>query len=55
MLNPCGPWKALVGLTMKEDALPLSGLLYEAHLPNGVERPNNKKKESSNADSGNSK
>jgi hypothetical protein len=41
VLTPCGPLKALIGLMSKDGAPALPGLLYEAQLPNGVERPSN--------------
>lgn len=39
VLTPCGPLKALVRLMQKDDAPEMPGLLYEARLPEGVERP----------------
>jgi len=39
VLTPCGPLKALVKLMQKDDAPAMPGLLYEARLPDGVERP----------------
>ena len=48
VLTPCGPLKALIGLMSKEGAPALPGLLYEAQLPNGVERPNKKKNQRQN-------
>ena len=41
VLTPCGPLKALVNLMSKEDAPAMPGLLYEASLPSGIERPGN--------------
>ncbi len=39
VLTPCGPLKALIKLMSKDNAPALPGLLYEAQLPVGVERP----------------
>jgi len=39
VLTPCGPLKFLVNLMSKDDAPDMPGLLYEAQLPAGVERP----------------
>lgn len=39
VLTPCGPLKALVRLMQKDDAPEMPGLLYEARLPEGVDRP----------------
>lgn len=39
VLTPCGPLKFLVNLLSKDDAPDMPGLLYEANLPVGVERP----------------
>jgi len=39
VLTPCGPLKALVNLMQKDGAPEMPGLLYEARLPRGVERP----------------
>lgn len=39
VLTPCGPLKALVNLMQSNDAPALPGFLYEARLPEGVERP----------------
>lgn len=39
VLTPCGPLKALVNLMQKDGAPEMPGLLYEARLPQGVERP----------------
>mmetsp|Transcript_33324 Transcript_33324/g.49019 ORF Transcript_33324/g.49019 Transcript_33324/m.49019 type:complete len:570 (-) Transcript_33324:270-1979(-) len=41
VLTPCGPLKALVELMQKEDSPDMPGLLYEAELPAGVNRPGN--------------
>lgn len=40
VLSPCGPLKALTQLMSRPGARPLPGLLYEASLPEGVQRPN---------------
>lgn len=40
VLTPCGPLKALANLMSRSGAPELPGLLYEASLPNGVQRPN---------------
>jgi len=39
VLTPCGPLKALVNLMSKDDAPDMPGLLYEAPLPEGIDRP----------------
>lgn len=39
VLTPCGPLKALVNLMQAKDAPEMPGLLYEAHLPAGTQRP----------------
>jgi presenilin 1 len=39
VLTPCGPLRALVRLMQRDGSQPLPGLLYEAQLPQGVERP----------------
>ncbi len=39
VLSPCGPLKALTQLMSRPGAQPLPGLLYEANLPTGVQRP----------------
>jgi hypothetical protein len=39
VLSPCGPLKALTQLMSRPGARPLPGLLYEASLPEGVQRP----------------
>lgn len=39
VLTPCGPLRALVRLMQRDGSQPLPGLLYEAPLPQGVERP----------------
>ena len=39
VLTPCGPLKFLVKLMSQDDAPDMPGLLYEANLPAGVERP----------------
>jgi len=49
VLTSCGPLKLLVDLMSKEDAPDLSGLLYEATLPVGVQRPGREPSEN-NAD-----
>lgn len=43
VLTPCGPLKALVNLMQDEDAPDMPGLLYEAHLPAGTQKPGRKK------------
>ena len=40
VLTPCGPLKALVNLMSEQDAPDMPGLLYEAQLPVGTQRPN---------------
>jgi presenilin 1 len=45
VLTPCGPLRKLAELMSRPDAPAIPGLLYEAALPNGIERPNQKKKE----------
>lgn len=45
VLTPCGPLRKLAELMSKPDAPAIPGLLYEAALPNGIDRPNKKKKE----------
>jgi len=49
VLTPCGPLKFLVDLMSKEDAPDMPGLLYEASLPAGVERPGNQMCRSANS------
>ena len=39
VLTPCGPLKALVNLMSEKDAPDMPGLLYEAQLPVGTQRP----------------
>ena len=39
VLTPCGPLKALVNLMQAKDAPEMPGLLYEAHLPAGTQKP----------------
>lgn len=39
VLTPCGPLKFLVNLMQKEGSPEMPGLLYEARLPQGVDRP----------------
>jgi presenilin 1 len=39
VLTPCGPLKALVNLMSEDDAPEMPGLLYEAHLGEGIRRP----------------
>ena len=39
VLTPCGPLKALVNLMSEKDAPDMPGLLYEAQLPAGTQRP----------------
>ena len=54
VLTPCGPLKQLAELMSKPGAQPIPGLLYEAALPSGVEKPNknnnNKKKKENQED-----
>lgn len=50
-MTPCGPLKALIGLMSKDGAPSLPGLLYEAKLPTGVERPSATTGSSSNNNS----
>ena len=55
VLTPCGPLKFLVKLMSQDDAPDMPGLLYEANLPAGVERPgrqniNNNENGNSNAE-----
>lgn len=54
VLSPCGPLKALVNLMQDKDAPEMPGLLYEAQLPAGTNRPggrqrNNIPRESENS------
>lgn len=51
VLTPCGPLRKLAELMSKPDAPAIPGLLYEAALPNGVERPHKKKKENTRPNS----
>ncbi|KAG7342280.1 presenilin [Nitzschia inconspicua] len=44
VLSPCGPLKALAKLISKPGAPQLPGLLYEASLPSGVQKPNRKQR-----------
>ncbi len=53
VLTPCGPLKALVNLMSKEDAPDMPGLLYEAHLPAGTQKPGANGNSSSGDGSGN--
>mmetsp|Transcript_13115 Transcript_13115/g.19113 ORF Transcript_13115/g.19113 Transcript_13115/m.19113 type:complete len:463 (+) Transcript_13115:2-1390(+) len=55
VLTPCGPLKALVKLMQRDDAPAMPGLLYEARLPGGVQRParSNASRENSNGNQGN--
>ncbi len=53
VLTPCGPLKALIRLMSKDGAPTLPGLLYEAQLPNGVERPNMNNGNSDNSNNSN--
>ncbi len=39
VLSPCGPLKALVNLMSEKDSPEMPGLLYEARLPAGTNRP----------------
>jgi len=39
VLTPCGPLKALVNLMQEDDSPEMPGLLYEAELPKGTQRP----------------
>ena len=47
VLTPCGPLKALVNLMQDEDAPDMPGLLYEAQLPSGTQKPGRPKNENS--------
>ena len=49
VLTPCGPLKALINLMSKDNAPMLPGLLYEAQLPDGVERRSRNSNTNSNA------
>jgi presenilin 1 len=40
VLSPCGPLRKLAELMNQPDAPTIPGLLYEANLPEGTERPN---------------
>jgi hypothetical protein len=42
VLSPCGPLKALAKMISKPGAPALPGLLYEASLPEGVQKPKSK-------------
>ncbi|KAL3939812.1 MAG: hypothetical protein SGBAC_005539 [Bacillariaceae sp.] len=44
VLTPCGPLRKLAELMSEADAPAIPGLLYEAALPNSVQRPNSKAK-----------
>ena len=43
VLTPCGPLKKLAELMSKPGSQPIPGILYEAALPTGVQRPKSKK------------
>lgn len=47
VLTPCGPLRKLAELMSEADAPAIPGLLYEAALPSGVERPNGNAKATS--------
>jgi len=51
VLTPCGPLKALIKLMQKDNAPSMPGLLYEAQLPSGVERPSLQNSNNSNSHS----
>lgn len=55
VLTPCGPLKALVNLMQRDDAPEMPGLLYEARLPDGVDRPGrgSRRGATNNSNSGN--
>lgn len=53
VLTPWGPLKFLVNLMSKDDAPDMPGLLYEASLPAGVERPGNQMTRSTNGNNNN--
>lgn len=50
VLTPCGPLKALVNLMQEDDSPDMPGLLYEAQLPGGVQRPGGNVVSESDAD-----
>lgn len=50
VLSPCGPLKALTQLMSRPGARPLPGLLYEASLPTGVQRPSRNSDEANNTE-----
>jgi len=54
VLTPCGPLKALVNLMQRDDAPEMPGLLYEARLPDGVDRPGRGSRRGDNSNSNNS-
>jgi presenilin 1 len=45
VLSPCGPLKALAKLISRPGAAALPGLLYEASLPEGIQKPKSKTKD----------
>ena len=51
VLSPCGPLKALVNLMQQKDAPDMPGLLYEAHLPKGTNKPGNNRSSGSGSNS----
>eukprot|EP00558_Chaetoceros_sp_UNC1202_P008283 CAMPEP_0197234578 /NCGR_PEP_ID=MMETSP1429-20130617/2295_1 /TAXON_ID=49237 /ORGANISM="Chaetoceros sp., Strain UNC1202" /LENGTH=453 /DNA_ID=CAMNT_0042693023 /DNA_START=117 /DNA_END=1478 /DNA_ORIENTATION=- len=51
VLTPCGPLKALVNLMSQEDSPDMPGLLYEAKLPAGTQKPGAKSKNTSRSSS----
>jgi len=54
VLTPCGPLKALVNLMQDKDAPEMPGLLYEAHLPAGTQRPGGRSRNVRSDDQGTS-
>jgi len=48
VLTPCGPLKALVNLMQDKDAPEMPGLLYEAQLPAGTQKPGNRQRSQNN-------
>lgn len=48
VLTPCGPLKALVNLMQDEDAPDMPGLLYEAQLPAGTQKPGGRQRSQNN-------
>eukprot|EP00980_Cylindrotheca_fusiformis_P015121 scaffold4180_cov99-Cylindrotheca_fusiformis.AAC.2 len=48
VLTPCGPLRKLAELMSQPDAPAIPGLLYEAALPNGIEKPTGRKKANNN-------